>query len=218
MTKNRRLTAETAWEMTAVPGELIECTGSRALLESRPLPLLSGVSKQAVVLTAKPLSPKYAIPIKKFKSAYPPLAYFLHEEAFAHDEMGNTCTTLFFDKSNDQLAAFCSTKCSSLKIKGNDILTLCPSIEIAVLCVDDRYRYFGVGHAVFEHLLRKIAKIRQWVGVQLITLFAIPDAVNFYQQLNFRRLSEEMKILYATAHKGCIPMYFPLPGIIADKR
>lgn len=47
---------------------------------------------------------------------------FLQTDAFLYEEMGNTCTILFFENNASELVEFCSTKCSSLKIKESKIL------------------------------------------------------------------------------------------------
>ena len=146
-----------------------------------------------------------------FETAYTPLLQFLKTESFKYEAMGNTRTTLFFDEDTDQLVAFCATKCSSIKTMGDSIFSLCPTLEIAVLCVDNRFRYMGIGQSIFDHLFQQIYHIKRRTGLQLVTLFAIPDAVAFYQKLNFRKLSKSMKILYSPVHKGCVPMYYPLP-------
>jgi hypothetical protein len=55
------------------------------------------------------------------------------------------------------------------------------------------------------------------VGIQLVTLFSLPKAVPFYQKLNFRKLTQEVKIFYTPAHERCIPMYLALPPITLNK-
>lgn len=225
-------------EMTAIPGGIIKYTRSASAIailrnpsadtttffQQDPIPSLPSdiwidALNRSIALTYKPLSRDYDNDISNFKSAYAPLANFLKTDAFAYEETGNTHTTLFFEEKegNNTLVAFCSTKCSSLKIKGNHILSLCPSVEIAALCVDERYRYMGIGHAIINHIIEQITNIRQLVGVQMITLFAVPKAVSFYEQLNFRKLSKGTKILQAPAHEQCIPMYLPLNSLIDNK-
>jgi len=224
-------------EMTAVPGGIIEYARSESTLttlrnftsdanmsfQPKSVPALPShvwidALNRSIALSYKPLSRVYENEIRNFRSAYTPLAQFLRTDAFTYEETGNTCTTLFFEEGHSsKLVAFCSTKCSSLKIKGDKILSLCPSVEIAALCVDDRYRYMGIGHVIINHILKQIYKIRSLVGVQLITLFAVPDAVKFYEQFSFRKLSKGTEILHAPAHQKCIPMYLALNRIDIDK-
>jgi GNAT superfamily N-acetyltransferase len=219
------------WEMTAIPGGIIEWVDSQAaasILEG--LPIVSSVSPKSLrdlplltdpikidtlnlTLTYKPLSYEYQKQIMSFNSAYTPLLQFLQTDAFLYEEIGNTCTTLFFESNANELVGFCSTKCSSLKVKGRKIISLCPSVEVAALCIDDHYRYLGIGQAIFNHTIQQIYKIQTIVGVQLITLFALPEAAAFYQKFGFRKLEKGMKVLYTSVHECCIPMYFPLPHI-----
>ncbi|AJQ25445.1 GNAT family N-acetyltransferase [Pelosinus fermentans] len=218
------------WEMTAIPGGIIEWVDSQAatsILEG--LPIVSSVSPKSLrdlsltdpikidtlnlTLTYKPLSYEYQQQIMSFHSAHTPLLQFLQTDAFLYEEIGNTCTTLFFESNANELVGFCSTKCSSLKVKGRKIISLCPSVEVAALCIDDHYRYLGIGQAIFNHTIQQIYKIQTMVGVQLITLFALPEAAAFYQKFGFRKLENGMNVLYISVHKCCIPMYFPLPHI-----
>ncbi|EIW15485.1 MULTISPECIES: GNAT family N-acetyltransferase [Pelosinus] len=227
------------WEMTAIPGGIIEWVDSQAaafLLEDLPIirsvnlkppqnlslltdPIKIDSPDQGLTLTYKPLSYEYQQQIMSFNSAYTPLLQFLQTDAFLYEEIGNTCTTLFFESNANELVGFCSTKCSSLKIKGRKIISLCPSVEIAALCIDDHYRYLGIGQAIFNHTIQQIYKIKTMVGVQFITLFSLPEAVAFYQKFGFRRLEKKgMKVLYTSVHECCIPMYFPLPHIPLQQR
>lgn len=216
-------------EMTVVPGGVIEYASDQSVVlgqgnqgmgpagwygkfkKPRPFyPVWVAALNRTVALTPVALSHNYDERIRGFQTAYNPLLEFLKQKAFEYEQSGNTRTTLFLDGYSDKLVAFCSTKCSCLKVRGDKILSLCPSIEVAALCVDDRFRFKGVGQAIFRDILQRIHTIKNWTGVQMITLFAIPDAVGFYQKLNFRRLSKGMKILYSPAHLGCVPMYLPL--------
>lgn len=238
MSKGKVLTSQDLCEMTAVPGGLIECARSQAAIAlfervaeysknfdlpseaASPLssPIRIDALNRSITITSEPLSRKHENEIINFKSTYTPLLQFLKTDAFAYEEIGNTSTTMFFDEGNNKLVAFCSTKCSSIKIKGNKLLSLCPSVEIAVLCVDDRFRYMGIGQAIMNHILQQIYRIRNLAGVQVVTLFAIPDAVAFYQNLNFRKIEKGMKIFYTPAHESCVPMYINLPRTDIDKR
>ena len=239
MSKGQLLTIQDACEMTAIPGGIMECARSQAafailgdfatlnisnvddLPQKAPhisSPIQLETFNRSVSLIPKPLSHEYDNQIMIFKSTYTPLLQFLKVNTFAYEEAGNTCTTLYFDEDDDKLVAFCSIKCSSLKLKGDKVCSLCPSVEIAALCIDDKYRYRGIGQAIFNHTIQQIYEIKKIVGVQLITLFAIPDAVAFYQKLKFHKLAKGMKIFYSPAHERCVPMYLALPRTIIDKR
>ncbi len=220
-------------EMTAVPGGIIEWVDHQAvisILRDSPMvvsdspkhpqalspltyPIRIDILNRCITLTDKPLSYEYQNQIMNFKSVYAPLLQFLQTDAFLYEEIGNTCTTLFFENNTNELVGFCSTKCSSLKIKGKNVLSLCPSVEVAALCIDDNYRYLGIGQAIFNHTIQQIYKIKNVVGVQFITLFALPESVPFYQKFDFRKLEKGMKVFTTSAHECCIPMFFAVPHI-----
>lgn len=238
MSNEDLISSHDTWEMTVIPGGIIEWVDSQSsifiledpLIESNTIlksfrdhslladPLKIDTLNSNYTLIHKPLSYEYQPQIMGFNSAYGPLLQFLQTDAFLYEEKGNTCTTLFFESNANQLVGFCSTKCSSLKVKGRKIISLCPSIEVAALCIDDHYRYLGIGQAIFNHTIQKIFKIQTLVGVQLITLFALPEAVAFYQKFGFRKLGKGMKVLYTSVHECCVPMYFPLPHIPVKER
>lgn len=229
MAGSKLLTGQERCEMTAIPGQLLDCTQIQAIPSLRTnnggasfqipespdflsFPIHIDALNRAIVLTSKPLSRKYEKQMEIFQSTNAQLLQFLKSDAFTYEETGNTATTMFFDKQDNTLVAYCSTKCSALKIRGEKIFSLCPCVEIAVLCVDDRYRFKGIGQAIIKHILQDVIKIRKIAGVQLVTLFSLPDAVEFYEMLDFRKLEKDMKVLYAPVHKICVPMYFILPG------
>lgn len=228
------LISQTSYEMTAVPGGVIEYIPTQSPLailqdfpeanscnwdlpeKSSPLsfPVQLDERIPTITLTYSSLSHDYENQIMNFKSVYLPLLQFLKTDAFLYEEMGNTHTTLFFDDIAHDLVGFCSTKCSSVKMKGNKLCSLCPTIEIAALCVSDEYRYMGIGQTILCHTLQQIYKIKNLVGVQLVTLFALPEAVAFYQKFKFCKLAKGAKIFCTPSHKHCIPMYLPLPHIL----
>lgn len=229
MAGSKLLTGQELCEMTAIPGQLLDCTQIQAISSLRTnngstsfqipdnpdflsYPIRIDALNRSIVLTSKPLSRKYEKQIATFQSTNAQLLQFLKSDAFTYEETGNTATTMFFDKQDNNLVAYCSTKCSALKMKGEKIFSLCPCVEIAVLCVDDRYRFKGIGQAIIKHTLQDIIKIRKIAGVQLVTLFSLPDAVEFYEALDFHKLEKDMKMLSAPVHKICVPMYLILPG------
>lgn len=213
------------WLTAAGPSAAQILDSLRSTSESRPKqakPLAKPIPvpelNRSVQLAAKPLARGYTGQIEDFQTDYIALLDFLRNDAFTFEELGNTCTTLFFDQAEDRLVAFCSTKCSSLRVTDNRILTLCPSVEIAILCVDNRYRYKGIGQGIIQYLKTTIAALRRSVGVQLITLFAVPDAIDFYLLCGFSKVGKGMKILKEPIHQDCTPMYFALPKIDIEAR
>lgn len=220
MTRGTLLSSQDICEMTAIPGGLPDYSQFQVKAQypvpdssmTLSSPIRIDALDRSILLVSRPLSHKYDPQIAGFQSTNLQLLQFLKTDAFAYEEAGNTVTTLFFDKQDNTLVAYCATKCSTVKKRGDKIFCLCPCVEIAVLCVDDRYRFRGIGQAIIKHILQEILKIRKIAGVQLVTLFAVADAVEFYEMLDFRKLEKDMKLLYAPVHKTCVPMYVNLPG------
>jgi Acetyltransferases len=223
-----KLTSENSdfCEMTVIPGGMIEYVQIKTETRDNaytvnlftqnsllPYPVRLDVLDKSITITNKPLSHNYDNQIANFKSSHLPLLHFLKNDSFACEKTGNACISLFFEQETSTLVAFCATKCSSLKVKGDKILSLCPSVEIAALCIDDRYRFQGIGQSILRHILYQINTIRNVVGVQFITLFAVQDAMNFYKKLGFKKLGHAGKVLFTSAHLRCVPMYITLPQI-----
>lgn len=201
---------ETFCEMAAVPGRLAGPV--RRLGFGRDFyPGLTAAGDRAFALDARPLAHEFDGQIAAFRSAHASLLGFLKNDAFACQRTGNACTHLYFDPLSAALLAFCATKCSAVKLRGDTVLSLCPAVEIAALCVDDRYRFQGVGQAILRRVLAEAEKIRAVAGVQYVTLFAVPDAVDFYLKCGFKKIGAAGKVLPAAAHSGCVPLYIPLP-------
>lgn len=193
--------------------EAIQAAGIRKQDAEEITPVVPIPDKQAILLEAKALSYTYHKQIQGFKSKHGPLREFLKKEAFSFEESGNTRTTLYFDRTSNKLVAYCSLKCACLQLKGHGIESLCPSVEVAALCVDERYRYKGIGESIIRDAINRACEVRRTTGVQLITLFAVPAAVSFYSGLGFQKIAGDSHILQAPSHKGCIPMYFALPRV-----
>lgn len=221
---------EAGFEMAVYPGSIIRCSAKElrdavdadmqgnwcfsgaTVDEDLAAPIYISELMRSVKLVSRPLTYGVEKHIAAFKSHNTYLLDFLRMDAMKLEEKGNTCTTLFFDKDSDTLVAFCSTKCSTVKVKGISVIpALRPTVEIALLCVDDRYRYKGIGQTILGYVLTEVKKIRQKVGIELITLFAIPAAVEFYKKNNFKELKGGVKIFHAPVHQKCTPMYLTLP-------
>jgi hypothetical protein len=205
MTASKMLTSQTSCEMTAVPGGIIECVHTQSSLiklrdpsqssnDNRDLqktfaPLSSPLQidrlNRSITLTFSPLSYEYKNQIMSFETSYSSLLKFLKRDAFIYEEVGNTCTTLFFEDSFHDLVGFCSTKCSSLKLKEKRLLSLCPTIEKAVLCISDKYRYMGIGQAIMYHTIQQIYNIKKWWEYNLLLYFPCQKLFPFIKSLTF---------------------------------
>lgn len=166
-------------------------------------------------LKACPLSDTFAQHIREFQTSYENIGKYLKDpnRAFAYQDTGQARTTLFFDSGADRLAAYASLKCSSLRLQLSPAqATVLPAVELIMLCVDDRYRRKGVGEAALSYLIRELYDMRKIVGVQLVTLFSVRDAVDFYKQkFGFSQLSQGMQLFLTPEYANCVPMYLVLP-------
>ncbi len=172
-------------------------------------------TERSIRLTAHPLSYQYQQQIRDFRTSNKAISHFIKTEAFSNEQTGQTRTTLYFDQVNNQLMAFSSIRCSALRVETSGRISIYPAIEIVILCVDDRYIRKGIGEAVLSYVLRSVNKMRESVGIQLVTLFSVKDAVNFYKRkFNFHELSQGMQVLYAPSYGTCVPMYLVLPANI----
>lgn len=168
----------------------------------------------AIKLVAQPLSTKYMTHLQGFQSSHECMVNYLKNchEAFEYEATGQAKTTLFLD-ATDRLIAYAAIKCSSLRVEESPQSSFVfPAIELVMLCVDDRYRRRGAGEAVLSYIMRVICGVRSSVGVRLITLFSLKDAVEFYtKKFGFKELSAGMHILVTPTDANCVPMYLVLP-------
>lgn len=163
-------------------------------------------------LVARPLSNQYRRQIQGFRTSNAAISQFLKSESFAYEHTGHTRTTVFLDDLSNQMVAFSSIKCSSVRVESLGKIFTYPAVELVMLCVDDQYRRMGIGEAAFSYVLREISKVRELIGIQLVTLFSVKDAVDFYKRkFNFRELCQGMHALYSPSYGTCVPMFLALP-------
>ncbi|MDR3588361.1 MAG: GNAT family N-acetyltransferase [Negativicutes bacterium] len=169
----------------------------------------------AISLQAYPLSGTYRQHIQEFQTAYKNIGNYLKDpgQAFEYETSGQARTTLFFDGAANRLAAYASLKCSSLRVQVDSLnAVVLPAVELVMLCVDDRYRRRGVGEAALSYLIRGLYEVKKRVGVRLVTLFAVKDAVDFYRRkFGFSELSQGLQMFLAPDYGSCVPMYLALP-------
>ncbi len=180
-----------------------------------PVPPRFRTGAAPINLQAYPLSGAYQHHIREFQTAYENIGKFLKEpnQALEYEASGQARTTLFFDSAADRLAAYASLKCSSLRVQADALhATVLPAVELIMLCVDDRYRRKGVGEAALSYLIRGLYGMKKAVGVRLITLFSVKDAVDFYRRkFGFGELSQGMQLFLTPEYSTCVPMYLALP-------
>lgn len=135
--------------------------------------------------------------------------------AFEHAQTGETKTFLLIDKATNFICAYTSIKCSSLRIEeqidDRTEIEIYPSVEIAMLAVDSKLERKGIGTKFLLYIINHINSLRKLVGVRAITLFAVPDKVEFYKKSKFKELVDGMDMYLHPSCDGCTPMYLALP-------
>ncbi|MCC8161027.1 MAG: hypothetical protein LIO53_06960 [Oscillospiraceae bacterium] len=131
-------------------------------------------------------------------------------------------TYLFIDNSDNSVTAFASLSCSGIRYHISEATDmLLPSIEISFFAVrndlqglmydeyeDDVYHFSDQIFAEIIKICRDISE--KYIGAEYINLYAVPDAVHFYERNFFESYSEYMKASQKRFLDGCQPMYFSL--------
>lgn len=132
-------------------------------------------------------------------------------DAYEDGKTGNTKTIVILN-DNEEIVAYYSIKCSSLRVEDESGIYIHPSVEVVMFAVDIRYRKKGIGERTFSLILDHITKLRDSVGIRVVTLFSVPNAVGFYRdKFNFIELSEGMDMYLHPTCEGCLPMFLALP-------
>ncbi|SCM83744.1 hypothetical protein KL86SPO_70602 [uncultured Sporomusa sp.] len=125
---------------------------------------------------------------------------FLKRWALMYDSIGEGKTWILHDKDNKSIAGFFTLKCSSIPIydeeMGEEPKNL-PAIEISRFAIEKKYQDKHIGTTVFTAIIYLINKLKEeFVGVRLITLFAIPNpkVIHLYKNFEFVDDSEGMDI------------------------
>lgn len=139
---------------------------------------------------------------------------YLKEFALKYAVIGEAKTHLVIDKKQNKLVGFFAIKCSSIKIEPP--LTphprLIPSVEISWFGVNAIYQKYGFGKKILAYIIDLINDMKaNLLGVRMITLFAIPNVVEFYNKIGFEEATEDVEIFCNPGNEGCIPMFLILP-------
>ncbi len=129
-------------------------------------------------------------------------------------------TYVFEDTDINQVIAFASLACSSIKYECQNIVQSLPAIEIKYFAIkkqlqkfkydeDDDHFYFS--DMILSKIILKCREIsEQIVGANYIILYSVPNAVKFYTRNFFEDYSEYMLKDNISFLDGCKPMYMPL--------
>lgn len=152
--------------------------------------------------------------VREFNCGVVSVNSFLQDHALNYGKTGEAKTHLILDKQNKKLIGYFSIKCSSIKIEPpiTPHPRMIPAIEISWFGVSIDYQNLGFGKKILSYIIDFINKLKKRkLGVRLITLFAIPNVVNFYEKIGFNKATEDVEIFCNPGNEGCIPMFFILP-------
>lgn len=159
------------------------------------------------------------------------LSVYLKKYALFDNITNENKTYLVLHRWNGSLVGYFSLKSSIVsftfpeKLKKYEIGELkqyseiMPSIEIAQLAVNDNYRdrlekthpnKVLLGAKIFEYLvIPKIKKIQRFLGVKMITLFALPydHLIKNYEAWGFQRADDTKQFIKPTYDWHCVFMF-----------
>lgn len=149
--------------------------------------------------------------LKRFRCQETNLATFLKQWAVPFHNAGAGNSTLFINKEKDDIIGYFTLKCSCVRVHDTEMdpdPRFIPAIEISRFALDDRYQKKGLGKAIFGFALKTIEKIReQYIGAQVVILFALPNVTEFYRKFGFEELDKTMSTYECNDNVECICMY-----------
>jgi len=138
--------------------------------------------------------------LKRFNCGEPSMDGFLKQWALEYDKIGEGKTFLLHDKAENLIVGYFTLKCSSISIFDEEMdeeSRVLPAIEISRFAIDNKYQDMHIGTTVFAAVIHLINKLKEeFIGVRLITLFAIPNpkVIHLYKNFEFGDDSEGMEI------------------------
>jgi len=143
----------------------------------------------------------------------------------------HTVTYLYIDNAEESLVAYVSIACSGIivdnsEFDGDDAVitpesSIMPAIEIEYYAIDQEYQslQFEAGgdakstlsYYIFMDMIERIREISvSIVGARAIVLYAVPDAVHFYQKCGLRELPPGLSGRTDSFVNRCVPMFIYL--------
>lgn len=159
-----------------------------------------------------PISEEYQKLFKNFNCGISSMNEFLSGQALYYDSISEGKSFLLLDKENNQIISYFTLKCSSIQIFDEEMMEepkVFSAVEISRLAVNQSYQKQGYGEKTLAHALEIVMTVKSnFCGVRFVTLFAIPDAVNFYKHtFNFEEIEDGIEIYCNSENKDCIFMY-----------
>lgn len=157
--------------------------------------------------------------VKNFNCGNEVINSYLKEKACDDPQ---TVTFIVKDKNNNMVICYYSLSCSGLVLDhgtGNKI-TIYPAVEIKMFAIDENYQHMpysddteegNLSDMLFADVIAYIYRFTdEQCGADKITLYSVPDAVNFYSRNGFNEFREFMKPSTSWFLDGCVPMYMDL--------
>lgn len=143
----------------------------------------------------------------------------------------HTVTYLYIDDLRETLVAYASIACSGILVDDADSSndeqsftsesSIMSAVEIEYFAIDQEYQSLQfeengeskltLSYYVFMDMLECIRDISEnVVGARAIVLYAVPDAVHFYQKCGFNLLPAKFSGRTDDFVDGCVPMFIYL--------
>lgn len=134
-------------------------------------------------------------------------------------------TYLFYDNENNKIIGFCAICCNGISINATDgvdkFCTNYPAVEIDFFAIDEQYKsipfdkesgkHDTLSNALFLYIIGHINNVvTSYVGATHICLYAVPQAVSFYQRCGFVDFEAYMNRDEAPFTRDCKPMFMAL--------
>lgn len=161
--------------------------------------------------------------LKSFSSNNGAIDRFIQNECF---NSNRDVSFIFVDDENSRVMCFCSICCNGISVnqvsdEGELYITNIPAIEIDFFAVDESYRscpmdkdssrYETLSQAFLLFIMKYIEGISETgVGATYISLYSVPDAVNFYKRCGFVEFEPYMKGDEKPFINGCVPMFYQI--------
>lgn len=126
-----------------------------------------------------------------------------------------------FDTKLDKLICVYSLKASAITRESNitDGAAYDSAMEISIFAVDKEYQDLHMSdnkdegclsNVILYYIISKIIYFqRQFCAIKYIMLYAVPEAIDFYEKCRFIKFSQFMKNRDFFI-KGCTPMFLPI--------
>ncbi|MDQ0164087.1 GNAT family N-acetyltransferase [Bacillus alveayuensis] len=134
----------------------------------------------------------------------------LSSNAIYDHKMGiSSTTTLIYE---NEITAYFTANCAHLEIPVEEAREIglmdsfyIPAIEVKYIGVKDKYQKKGIGSLLLKFIVGKALEITPFFTCRYIFLWAVEDAIEFYQKRYFKLTGKEEDGLYLM--KFLVPTY-----------